>query len=245
MPHKNKSDDYTDGEVIIFDIPNSKIKYYDSNLVAILSAISIMEEDFHPNKYFNDHEFNIVEDIPFNDNEPERGNPMAMWSFVKPKISIPVPKVPKILLINTFSYLKNYAKKKESMGSNFDKELLNRFNNDPKIKKITVNIKADKPNFSPKIWGTDFNKIVCVQAKLNNPRIERQQGSFLLFGISKEGKIKPASITQDIKINRIVIPEKYKEDIRKELEIFGISKRSLFPELADQAEFIKEKYRKK
>ena len=59
--------------------------------------------------------------------------------------------------------------------------------------------------------------------------------------------MKPASInnSKEIKINRIVIPGKYKEDIRKELEVFGISKRSLFPELADQAEFIKEKYRKK
>lgn len=54
------SHDHEDGKVIIFDIPNPKIKYYDSDLVAILSAISIMGNNFNPHKYLEDCKLNIL-----------------------------------------------------------------------------------------------------------------------------------------------------------------------------------------
>ena len=208
------SHDDKDGEVIVLDIPDLEIKYYDSDLVAILSAISLRKNDFCPFLYYKVSEhYSTLLAKPIDD---------YIYDLFKGEKTINPEKA-------------IYIKQKT----------LEEFNNNPDVNKLINDIRTDKPGFTPSISPDDFYKIVCVQAKLNNPRIERQQGSFLLFGISELGKIGPASITQDIKINRIVVPGKYKEDIRKELEILGISKRSLFPELADQAEFIKEKYRKK
>lgn len=55
-------DDLKDGEVIIFDIPNDTLKYHDSDTVAILSALSLQNNDFNLNeistisKYFSKRE---------------------------------------------------------------------------------------------------------------------------------------------------------------------------------------------
>ena len=201
-----------DGEVIILDIPDLEIKYYDSDLVSILSAISL-RKNFFPAL---DHVFSDI-------------NAKLSWEED----------------IKNINSIRSNIIKNKYKAAYIKQKTLEEFNNYPNINKLINDIRMDKPGFTSSISPDDFYKIICVQAKLNNPRIERQQGSFLLFGISEKGKMKPASITQDIEINRIVVPGKYKEDIRKELEILGISKRSLFPELADQAEFIKEKYRKK
>lgn len=227
--HKDK-----DGEVIILDIPNSKIRYESSGLVSVLSAISIRESDFCPKKYHN-----ICEKFAREQQILMEINLTNIRNFVN---------------LNPKSTYKDYVEKnmteqhiERGLKNIFNDTYVKCLNNAPDIVKLLNDIRIDRPGFTSSIFPDDFYKIVCVQAKLNNPRIERQQGSFLLFGISEEGKMKPASInnSKDIKINRIVVPGKYKEDIRKELEVFGISKRSLFPELADQAEFIKEKYGKK
>ena len=38
----------------------------------------------------------------------------------------------------------------------------------------------------PIINYEDLKKVIAVRAKLNNPRIERQHGSFLIFGIGSK-----------------------------------------------------------
>ena len=103
----------------------------------------------------------------------------------------------------------------------------------------------DKPSFRPLINPDDLQRVLCVRAKLNNQRISRQQGCFLLFGIG-DSKTEPAAIPdewQRFAPNSKKILVKNKVIIMKELKSFGISKRTLFPELEAQATEIMNHYK--
>lgn len=121
--------------------------------------------------------------------------------------------------------------------------------------KLLHNIREDKPYFQSIIDPDDINNIFAVQPKLDNPRIVRQHGAFLIFGIKpyeySDKEIKPMpeinpdwimSNGKDEKNKRIIIKGKKKEEILKGLEILGINKSFLFPEIDKVAEDIKEKY---
>ena len=103
----------------------------------------------------------------------------------------------------------------------------------------------DKPSFRPLINPDDLQRVLCVRAKLNNARISRQQGCFLLFGI-KDNKTEAAAIPdewQRFAPNGQKILVKNKAAIMEELQFFGISKRTLFPELEAQAKEIMDYYK--
>ena len=127
--------------------------------------------------------------------------------------------------------------------------------------KLLHNIREDKSYFQSIIDPDDINNIFAVQPKLDNPRIVRQHGAFLIFGIKpsqpfelKEKQIKPMpeintnwimSNGEGEKNKRIIIKSNEKKEILKELEIFGINKGFLFPEIDKVAEDIKAKYNTK
>ncbi|WP_336390428.1 hypothetical protein, partial [Streptococcus agalactiae] len=39
------------------------------------------------------------------------------------------------------------------------------------------------------ISGKDLNKVICVKPEMDNPRIVRQDGAFLLFGMNYEKRM--------------------------------------------------------
>ena len=120
------------------------------------------------------------------------------------------------------------------------------FNKQSEIARLLHDIRNDKPSFAPIIDSNDFNRVVCVYAKMNNPRIIRQHGSFLLFGIDQEKK-NHATVKKEWKqfSKRIIVKKEAKENILKSLKDFGISRQTLFPELDSQAKDIMEKYQAK
>lgn len=164
-----------DGEIVVLDIPNDQIKYDDSDVVSILSAISLRKSNFSINQ---------------NDS-------------------------------------------------------IEKFNKDKEITRLLHDIRRDKPGFLAEIYPKDLSRVVCVKAKLNNPRIIRQQGSFLIFGMDGEKctsstvpkEWKKTLLNTPIYINRI-----HKDNIQKELKSFGISHQYLFPELDSQAKDILAQY---
>ena len=79
-----------------------------------------------------------------------------------------------------------------------------------------------------------YKEIYFVKPPLNNERISRQQGAFMIF--SPFQPFSESSVEPDIKI---IVSKKKKEYIRKELECMGIAKRYLFPELDVQAQEIR------
>lgn len=95
---------------------------------------------------------------------------------------------------------------------------------------------------------------VPIDAPLNNERIKRQHGTFLIVGMKSNESENPFQKSMfDLKpilihdyedgIRRsIIIPKDDKSNLLKELDALGINHGFLFPELEHQAAYIKDKY---
>ena len=250
------------GEIIIFDIPNNDIKYFDSDTVSILSAISLRKSDFS----IKIHETSLKAQI------------------LSAKADYLLAISPQSQLTERSLYIKNAVKAGQNIQSNnyftsgdidefeqniediistingrksFQKIKLPQieeqsttelFNKSTNISKLLHDIRKDKPEFRPIINKKDLERVICVKPKLNNERIIRQQGCFLLFGINEDktsqAKLNEDWIRKDLSNRKFIIPKKRKEHILGELKIFGISHNTLFPELESQAKEILEKYKK-
>ncbi len=110
------------------------------------------------------------------------------------------------------------------------KEDVEEFNKEGVILYLLHEIKREKPHFLNLIDPLDLERVFCVKPKLNNPRIIRQGGAFLLFGINKL-KNNPAELDNSITISRMKVKGEEKETILKQLAMLGISEGTLLPEL--------------
>lgn len=249
-----------DGELIILDIPHEQTKYDDSDTVAILSAISLQNHLFG----FDENEIKLSHLIVKSNFRKYLEGEHPEISFSEEFIDklynyiITTPITPTLINeIGFEEYLTRYIKgilapNKMNDGMHLlhkgkIKELtINYFNSNLSIKKLLHTIREDKYNFEPNIDIDDFSKVLCVRAKLNNARISRQQGLFLLFGINGK-KVNPANVPDEWlrKVNKQQIIIKNKKQIMKELKSFGISKQTLFPELESQAQEIMAQYKPK
>jgi FRG domain len=169
--HKEK----TEGEVLIFDIPNDEVKYYESDTVSVITGIAKRDKSFD------------LKNLPSDQTE---------------------------------------------------------FNQSPEIGRLLHDIKRDKPAFLSIIKRHDLQRVVAVRTRLDNARIAKQEGAFLLFGLDSS-KLIPAQIPAEWLVcgtteQRIVFSNKHR--IKQELMSFGISEQSLFPELDVQAKAIVAKY---
>lgn len=108
-------------------------------------------------------------------------------------------------------------------------------------------VRETKPWFRSKIRTRTLCSVFCVKPKHANPRIIRQSGAFLLFGIDRDkGRDEPATLGKSgITVKRILIPKKSTKGILRELELLNISRASLFGDLDYYAEHIKDKYKEK
>ena len=120
-------------------------------------------------------------------------------------------------------------------------EQIEAFNKTNEIKLLLHDVRQDKPHFEPIIQPAHLGKVICVKPMLDNPRIIRQDGAFLLFGIDGD-KTKPAQLEQSSVVERIMINKTKKKEISSQLESLGISKATMFPEIEQVASHIKEQY---
>jgi hypothetical protein len=143
------------------------------------------------------------------------------------------------------SIISNLVKRPINLDiNNLDTKDIDNFNKEIEIQYLIDEIKNEKPQFLPIINPTDINSVFCVNPKMNNQRILRQEGAFLIFGINNK-KSDPASIEKswilfDDEKSKFLIFKK--EKIINELNTLGINERSLFPELEKQSGFLKDKY---
>ncbi|MFA0629711.1 FRG domain-containing protein [Vibrio sp. 10N.222.49.A3] len=104
-------------------------------------------------------------------------------------------------------------------------------------------IRQEKPHFRERVNPKHIQSVVCVKPKLDNQRIIRQDGAFLLFGVDEtkrfSAQIEPDWILQP-NGNRYIIKAKDKPEINKQLASLGISKAKLFPEIDMVSQFIKD-----
>lgn len=221
-----------DGELIIFDIPDEYIKYYDSDIVSILSAISFRNSGFNIDQ--------VIKTSEYNDIKVE----LALRSYEQAE---KIKKYQERILeaeetLDIKGYMNRYV------FENPEVSVKEAFNNTKEILKLLHDIRKEKSAFRADIDFKDIQKVICVKPQLDNQRIIRQQGNFLLFGI-KDSKKNMATIPESWtvlgihdKTEKIYIPEISKDNILRELNTFGINKKFLFPEMEKQAEEIRKKY---
>ena len=269
-----------DGEVIIFNIPNESVCYSDSDKVTILANLSKYENDLYYKKntpYKQDIEsveikiketlkminINVVlekaeslRDYTLNKKEElkkyyedyrlknidEKIEDIIENYKGKEKIKDDIKSFFTILLLTILKTIideaeQSYIKDLNEKSSSF--------------KKLLHYIREDKSYFKPIIDPNDIGKILAVKPKLDNPRIVRQQGAFLIFGAESffvynstkpMPEIKKDWIIKGNNNNKIIIKSSKKESILKELDKLGINKSTLFPEIDKVADYIKEKY---
>lgn len=120
-------------------------------------------------------------------------------------------------------------------------EAIRRFNANDSIKLLLHDIGSDKPHFLPKIRREDLQRVVCVKPLLDNPRIIRQEGAFLLFGCDQI-KSEPAKLEDSTLIARLTINRDEKQNLRDQLRTLGITRATMYPEIEHVATHIKQSY---
>ncbi len=115
------------------------------------------------------------------------------------------------------------------------------FNEQNEIKLLLHDIRQDKPHFEPAIRPSDLVRVICVKPMLDNPRIIKQEGAFLLFGVDGN-KSKAATLEARSVIEKITINRDKKKEIATQLEALGISRATMFPEIEQVATHIKDSY---
>ncbi|MGP6442077.1 FRG domain-containing protein [Rahnella aceris] len=119
---------------------------------------------------------------------------------------------------------------------------IKRFNSNNDIKYLLHEIKDEKPYFSDVIEKEHLQSIWCVKPLLNNRRIIKQDGAFLLFGIdgTKEKLANYKKSEFEPKRYKVV----NKKLLREQLELLGFSKDKIYPEMETTADYLKNKYKK-
>lgn len=82
----------------------------------------------------------------------------------------------------------------------------------------------------------DFNHVICVMPRMDNIRVARQYGAFLLFGV-KDGDVSKIA-EMNFPTFEMVVKGDCKKEIQKQLNLLGINERYLFPEIERVAHFL-------
>ena len=220
-----------DGEVIVFDIPNESVRFFDSDRIAILANLAKCDNIFYTNGLLEQYE-EYKNDLNILKRKVDLLNSRRFIKLLGLKEGNRVNSieeidkfVSQIKEIDLFMYTeinnkitnfikeaKDYLKEKESSSSEkeeikssflvyqknisfitkLEDKILSFINEEISwinmryFKKLLNFVKEDKPYFISVIDPRDINKVFAIKPKLDNPRIVRQQGAFLIFGIEKQ-----------------------------------------------------------
>lgn len=276
----NSKNDDKNGEVIVFDIPTESVKYYNSDRVTILANLAKCEKDFNYNKFIIDNKISEIKKLEKKKIDTKlydkiRDFDIDVFTFLMDKDEQIIEDFEDDILFKNFDenlkkYMSIYDKKftikfdaifinsyvehiQNHIRSEINKEITNA--NEMYFGKLLHNIREDKSYFDAIINPLDLPKVFAVKPKLDNPRIVRQHGAFLIFGIKEThfvgfGDYKPmAELNTDWILRgnphkeRIIIDKDSKDKIRKELNTLGFNQSTLFPEIDKVAEYVRDKYK--
>ncbi|EKO3479265.1 FRG domain-containing protein [Vibrio fluvialis] len=147
---------------------------------------------------------------------------------------------------DTVSVIANLARRPATFSIEhikaFDKE---RFNEQDEIQLLLHEIKEEKPYFKSVIKPEHLESVVCVKPRLDNPRIIKQEGAFLLFGIQNNKK-HCATFAADKQVlvdsKRLFVMREKKKKILDQLASLGIMKSTIYPEIEHVAMQMKNRY---
>lgn len=105
-------------------------------------------------------------------------------------------------------------------------------------------IKLEKPAFRNEIKKEDIGRAVFVLSEKKNKRIVKQDGAFIICGLfaEKENPINDFRYTENKLLQVFIVTPEGKKQIMEQLDRFSINKATLFPEIEDVAEYIKNRY---
>lgn len=267
-----------DGEVIVFDIPGDSTCNYDSDRVTILSNIAKCGKEFSYNsgsKKFQEGRISFLESkkVLLKQFEELHSFDIEILSFLLENSKRIIEKYEDDIFKDLFDsnlkkFIEEYEIEKGKLSEidlkhfknfyietiqNHHKDLINEEIlkiNKTFFGKLLHNIREDKSYFDGIIDPFDVAKVFAVKPKLNNPRIVKQSGAFLIFGIQEEyffqsKEPKPMAILEKKWIlrgdtsERIIICRNSKDRILKELKILGFDQSTLFPEVDKVSHFVK------
>lgn len=146
---------------------------------------------------------------------------------------------------DTVSVIANVSRRPSSLNTQNIPKDTESFNKNQQIIHLLHEVKKEKPYFEPHIRANHLETAVFVKPKLDNARVIRQDGAFIIFGIDGQ-KTKPASVpagyTATTQSRRILIIDESKQKIRQQLESLGVTKGTIYPEIEKVAEYIKSLY---
>lgn len=269
------------GEVIIFDIPDESVCHYNSDRVTILANIAKCDKDFnyHPefvpiyrNKIF-ELEKKKTSKSPIGymfsgeifDFFYENSKSVEKMFAIEDRFEL--ENYDKNLKILIHQYNEKYEKLTHKDLTDFENQFIDFLINilyiavDRSIAncnhkffgKLLHNIREDKSYFDAIIDPEDISRVFAVRPKLDNPRIVKQQGAFLIYGVHPVQftgfeDYKPIAtlnkewVIKGLSAERILIDKDSKSIILKELEQLGITQSTLFPEVDKIADFVKRKF---
>lgn len=120
-------------------------------------------------------------------------------------------------------------------------DAIQKFNDQEAIKLLLHDVGSDKPHFLPRIIREDLLRVICVKPLLDNPRIIRQEGAFLLYGCNNT-KNAPAVLGDQVISGKLTINRDEKRNLLEQLRTLGISRATMFPEIEQVAEYVKQSY---
>lgn len=146
---------------------------------------------------------------------------------------------------DTVAVIANTARRPYSFDTSTYPPDITKFNSEAEVQRLLFDVQEDKPAFRPLIIPGDLGRVICVRAKLDNARIAKQDGAFLLFGFDGRKGV-CAQVPEEWIVcgndgKRIIFSHKHR--IKKELEQFGISEQTLFPELDYQTKSIVQRFK--
>lgn len=147
---------------------------------------------------------------------------------------------------DTVSVISNIARRPSTFSiENIKSKDKKEFNKEEEIQLLLHEIREEKPYFKSVIKAAHLESVVCVKPKLDNPRIIKQEGAFLLFGINNNKK-HCADFTENkqvlIESKRLIVMGENKQKILEQLATLGIMKSTIYPEIEHVSLQMKDKY---
>ena len=107
------------------------------------------------------------------------------------------------------------------------------------MRKLVQAVKQDLGVSTVQIYGPELLRNYIVNVIKHNSRIARQDGAFIICGLSQDS-IEEFRYTKDGK--RMIVLVNNKQEILKQLDVFKINRATIFPEIECVAEYIRGKY---
>jgi len=149
---------------------------------------------------------------------------------------------------DAISALSNISRRPSNFECDFGIKAIERFNDQHHMHYLHHDIKEEKPYFQEIVNPHDMEDVFVVKAKMDNARILKQQGLFMIFGI-EANKMNPTTIPFEWILNRrdssvkLTIRHKYKQGILDQLNVNGINRSTLFPEIEYQGRHLIDTYK--